>query len=208
MTNGRVNPQFTLADQGITGLETVYYNLLESTLIEQALARKEGELGKGGTFLVSTGKFTGRSPKDKHVVKTASVVDSIWWENNAEMSEAGFEALYEDMIAHMQGRDYFVQDLFGGAEPANRLYVRMVTELAWHGLFIRHMLRRPDPDELEEFTADWTVINCPSFQASPERHDCRSETVIAMNFDRRIILIGGTEYAGENKKSVFSLLNY
>lgn len=208
MTNGRVNPQFTLEDQGITGLETVYYNLLESTLIEQALARKEGELGKGGTFLVSTGKFTGRSPKDKHVVKTASVVDSIWWENNAEMSEAGFEALYEDMIAHMQGRDYFVQDLFGGAEPANRLYVRMVTELAWHGLFIRHMLRRPDPDELEDFTADWTVINCPSFQASPERHDCRSETVIAMNFDRRIILIGGTEYAGENKKSVFTLLNY
>ena len=208
MTNGRVNPQFTLEDQGITGLGTVYYNLLEPTLIEQALERKEGTLGKGGAFLVSTGKFTGRSPKDKHVVKTASVADSIWWENNAAMSEAGFEALYEDMIAHMQGRDYFVQDLFGGADPANRLDVRMVTELAWHGLFIRHMLRRPDADELEEFTADWTVINCPSFQASPERHNCRSETVIAMNFDRRIILIGGTEYAGENKKSVFSLLNY
>jgi phosphoenolpyruvate carboxykinase (ATP) len=172
------------------------------------LERKEGTLGKGGAFLVSTGKFTGRSPKDKHVVKTASVADSIWWENNAAMSEAGFEALYEDMIAHMQGRDYFVQDLFGGADPANRLDVRMVTELAWHGLFIRHMLRRPDADELEAFTADWTVINCPSFQASPERHNCRSETVIAMNFDRRVILIGGTEYAGENKKSVFSLLNY
>ena len=115
MTNGRVNPQFTLEDQGITGLGTVYYNLLEPTLIEQALARKEGELGKGGAFLVSTGKFTGRSPKDKHVVKTASVADSIWWENNAEMSEAGFEALFEDMIAHMQGRDYFVQDLFGSS---------------------------------------------------------------------------------------------
>ena len=129
MTNGRVNPQFTLEDQGITGLGTVYYNLLEPTLIEKALERKEGTLGKGGAFLVSTGKFTGRSPKDKHVVKTASVADSIWWENNAAMSEAGFEALYEDMIAHMQGRDYFVQDLFGGADPANRLDVRMVTEL-------------------------------------------------------------------------------
>jgi phosphoenolpyruvate carboxykinase (ATP) len=167
MTNGRVNPQFTLDDQGITGLGTVYYNLLESTLIEQALARKEGQLGEGGAFLVSTGKFTGRSPKDKHVVKTASVADSIWWENNAAMSEAGFEALYEDMIAHMQGRDYFVQDLFGGADPANRLDVRMVTELAWHGLFIRHMLRRPDADELEEFTCRLDCDKLPLLSSEP-----------------------------------------
>ena len=208
MTAGRLNPTFTLKDQGITGLGNVYYNLIEPAIIEHALARKEGKLGRGGTFLVSTGKFTGRSPKDKHVVKSASVADTIWWDNNAEMSEAGFDTLYDDMIAHMQGRDYFVQDLFGGADPANRLDVRMITELAWHSLFIRHMLRRPDSEELADFTADWTVINCPSFQADPARHNCRSETVIAMNFDRKIILIGGTGYAGENKKSVFSLLNY
>ena len=105
MTNGRVNPQFTLEDQGITGLGTVYYNLLEPTLIEQALARKEGELGKGGAFLVSTGKFTGRSPKDKRVVKTASVADSIWWEKNDEMTEVGFEDLVREMNAHRQGGD-------------------------------------------------------------------------------------------------------
>ena len=208
MTAGRVNPNFTLGDQGITGLGNVYYNLIEPAIIEHALARKEGELGRGGAFLVSTGKFTGRSPKDKHVVKSASVTDTIWWDNNAEMSESGFDTLYDDMISHMQGRDYFVQDLFGGADPANRLDVRMITELAWHGLFIRHMLRRPDAEELADFTADWTVINCPSFLADPARHDCRSETVITMNFNRKIILIGGTEYAGENKKSVFSLLNY
>ncbi|MGB0797771.1 MAG: phosphoenolpyruvate carboxykinase [Planktomarina sp.] len=208
MTVGRVNPNFKLEDQGITGLGNVYYNLIEPALIEEALSRKEGELGRGGAFLVSTGKFTGRSPKDKHVVKTASVEDTIWWENNAAMSAEGFDALYDDMIAHMQGGDYFVQDLFGGADPANRLDVRMVTELAWHGLFIRHMLRRPDADELSDFTPDWTVINCPTFQADPAKHNCRSETVIAMHFDRKIILIGGTEYAGENKKSVFSLLNY
>ena len=208
MGTGRVNPKFTLEHQGITGLGNVYYNLIEPTLIEHALARKEGELGRGGAFLVSTGKFTGRSPKDKHVVKSASVADTIWWDNNAEMSEAGFDTLYDDMVVHMQGRDYFVQDLFGGADPANRLDVRIITELAWHGLFVRHMLRRPDTDELTDFAADWTVINCPSFQADPERHNCRSETVIAMNFSRKIILIGGTEYAGENKKSVFSLLNY
>ncbi len=208
MTNGRVNPDFRLEDQGITGLGTVHYNLIEPDLIEAALRRGEGELGQGGAFLVSTGKFTGRSPKDKHVVKTASVADTIWWDNNAAMSEAGFDALYADMLAHMAGRDYFVQDLVGGADRAHAINVRMVTELAWHGLFIRHMLRRPEREELDEFVADFTIINCPSFMADPKKHDCRSETVIALNFDRKLILIGGTEYAGENKKSVFTLLNY
>ncbi len=208
MTHGRVNPNFRLEDQGITGLGNVYYNLMEPALIEIALKRDEGELGQGGAFLVSTGKFTGRSPKDKHVVKTASVKDSIWWDANAEMSEAGFDALHQDMLAHMQGKDYFVQDLVGGADRAHAINVRMITEMAWHGLFIRHMLRRPDLDEVDEFLADFTVINCPSFQADPAKHDCASETVIALNFDKKIILIGGTEYAGENKKSVFTLLNY
>ncbi|WP_323768156.1 phosphoenolpyruvate carboxykinase [Marinovum sp.] len=208
MTFGRVNPQFRLEDQGIEGLGNVYYNLMEPALIEEALRREEGTLGQGGAFLVSTGKFTGRSPKDKHVVKTESVAESIWWDNNAAMSPEGFDALYDDMVAHMKGRDFFVQDLVGGADPAHCIDVRMVTELAWHGLFIRHMLRRPEREDLDEFTADFTVINCPSFKADPKRHDCRSETVIAMNFDRKLILIGGTEYAGENKKSVFTLLNY
>lgn len=208
MTSGRVNPNFRLEDQGIKGLGNVYYNLIEPALVQTALARGEGTLGKGGSFLVTTGKFTGRSPKDKHVVKTASVADNIWWENNAEMSEAGFDALYNDMVAHMKGRDYFVQDLVGGADPAYAINVRMVTELAWHGLFIRHLLRRPDREDLDDFTADFTIINCPSFKADPAKHDCKSDTVIALNFDRKIILIGGTEYAGENKKSVFTLLNY
>ena len=158
--------------------------------------------------MVTTGKFTGRSPRDKHIVRTPAVADTIWWENNAAMSPEGFSALHADMLEHMKGRDYFVQDLFAGADPAHRLDVRMVTELAWHGLFIRHLLRRPDAEEVDGFTPDYTVINCPSFRADPERHDCRSETVIAMNFDQRLILIGGTEYAGENKKSVFTLLNY
>ncbi|WP_028957211.1 phosphoenolpyruvate carboxykinase [Sulfitobacter sp. 20_GPM-1509m] len=208
MTSGRVNPNFRLEDQGIKELGNVYYNLIEPALVETALARGEGTLGKGGSFLVTTGKFTGRSPKDKHVVKTASVADNIWWENNAEMSEEGFDALYNDMLAHMKGGDYFVQDLVGGADPAHAINVRMVTELAWHGLFIRHLLRRPDREDLEDFTADFTIINCPSFKADPAKHDCKSDTVIALNFDRKIILIGGTEYAGENKKSVFTLLNY
>ncbi len=208
MTFGRVNPKFRLEDQGIEGLESVHYNLIEPALIEAALKNGEGTLGRGGAFLVSTGKFTGRSPHDKHVVRTDSVADNIWWENNAEMSPEGFDALYVDMIAHMKGGTYYVQDLVGGADPAHAIKVRMVTELAWHGLFIRHLLRRPDREALDNFIADFTVINCPSFQADPAKHNCRSETVIAMNIDRKIILIGGTEYAGENKKAVFSLLNY
>ncbi|MEL6243851.1 MAG: phosphoenolpyruvate carboxykinase [Pseudomonadota bacterium] len=208
MTSGHVNPAMKLEHQGIKGLGAVFYNLPEPALVEAAIKAGEGRLGRGGALLVETGKYTGRSPKDKHIVKTASVEDQIWWDANAPMSEAGFDALYADMLAHMEGRDYFVQDLFAGADPAHRLDVRVVTELAWHGLFIRHLLRRPDAEDVETFVPGFTIINSPSFRADPERHDCRSETVIALNFDKKIILIGGTEYAGENKKSVFTLLNY
>ena len=208
MTNGRVNPSHRLEDQGIAGLGSVYYNLIEAALIEAALKRDEGTLGNGGTFLVSTGKHTGRSPKDKFVVRTPSVENTIWWENNKPMDPGKFDTLYADMLAHMKGKDYFVQDLFGGADPEHRLDVRVVTELAWHGLFIRHLLRRPSREELDSFIPEFTIINCPSFKADPERHGCRSETVIALNFDKKLILIGNTAYAGENKKSVFTLLNY
>lgn len=208
MTNGRVNPSQRLEDQGISGLGRVYYNYIEPALVEAAVARGEGTLGKGGAFLCTTGQFTGRSPKDKFVVRTAGVEDTIWWENNAAMAPEAFDRLHADMLTHMQGREYFVQDLFGGADPVYRLDVRMVTELAWHGLFIRHMLRRPERAELDSFVPEWTVINCPSFEADPKRHGCRTSTVIALNFERKMILIGGTAYAGENKKAVFTLLNY
>jgi len=208
MTTGRVNPKRRLEDQGITGLGYVHYNLIEPALVQAAVACGEGVLGIGGALLCSTGQFTGRSPKDKFVVRTPSVEASIWWENNATMAADAWGRLEADMLAHMVGRDYFVQDLYAGADPAHRLDVRVVTELAWHGLFIRHLLRRPARDELDRFTPDWTIINCPSFQADPERHGCRTSTVIALNFDAKRILIGNTAYAGENKKSVFTLLNY
>ncbi len=208
MTTGHVNPEKRLEDQGITGLGSVAYNLIEPALVQAAIARGEGTLGQGGAFLVATGQFTGRSPKDKFVVRSASVEDSIWWDNNAPMAPDAFDRLHDDMLAHMKGRDFFVQDLYAGADPTHRLDVRVVTELAWHGLFIRHLLRRPEREELDSFVPEWTIINCPSFKADPARHGCRSETVIALNFDRRTILIANTEYAGENKKSVFTLLNY
>ncbi|ULB10674.1 phosphoenolpyruvate carboxykinase [Cereibacter azotoformans] len=208
MKFGRVNPAQTLDAQGITGLGEVHYNLIEPALVEAAVKRGEGRLGRGGAFLCSTGAFTGRSPKDKFVVRTPSVEDTIWWENNAPMDPEAFDRLHADMLEHMKGRTYFVQDLFAGADPELRLDVRMVTELAWHGLFIRHMLRRPERTELDSFVPEWTVINCPSFKADPARHGCRTDTVITLNFDKKLILIANTEYAGENKKSVFTLLNY
>ncbi|GLK63262.1 phosphoenolpyruvate carboxykinase [Paracoccus kondratievae] len=208
MTEPRVNPNCRLEDQGITGLGKVHYNLLEPALIEAAIQHGEGRLGLGGTFLVSTGAHTGRSPKDKHVVRTPSVENTIWWENNRPMEPEAFDRLHADMLEHMKGKEYYVQDLYGGADPALRLDVRVVTELAWHGLFIRHLLRRPELAELASFVPEFTIINCPSFKADPAKHGCRSETVIALNFDKKLILIGNTAYAGENKKSVFTLLNY
>ena len=208
MSQTRVNPNCKLEDQGITGLGEVHYNLLEPALIEAAIRRGEGHLGKGGAFLVTTGAKTGRSPKDKHIVRTPSVDAKIWWDNNAAMEPEAFDRLHADMLDHMKGRDYFVQDLYAGADPEQRLDVRVVSELAWHNLFIRHLLRRPEASELAGFTPDWTVINCPSFKADPQRHGCRTDTVIAFHFDRKLIPIANTEYSGENKKGVFTLLNY
>ncbi|TCP59722.1 phosphoenolpyruvate carboxykinase (ATP) [Rhodovulum bhavnagarense] len=208
MQTGRVNPNQRLEDQGITGLAKVHYNLIEPALIEAAITRGEGHLGQGGTFLVTTGEHTGRSPKDKHVVRTPDVEDSIWWENNRPLAPEAFDRLHADMLDHLKGREVFVEDLYVGADAANRLDVRVITEMAWHGLFSRHLLRRPEATELDSFVPGFTVINCPSFKADPERHGCRTQTVVAMNFEKKLILIGDTEYAGEIKKSVFTLMNY
>ena len=208
MHTGRYNPARTLEDTGITGVGSAHYNLLEPALIEAALRRNEGSLGNGGTLLVETGEFTGRSPKDKFTVDEPSVKKTIWWENNPPMSPEHFEQLYQDMLAHMKGGEYFIEDLYSGADPAYRINMRMITELAWHALFNRTMFVRPDMSELETFEPEYTVINCPTFKSDPKRHGCRSETVIAVSIERKMILIGNTQYAGENKKSVFSLMNY
>jgi phosphoenolpyruvate carboxykinase (ATP) len=208
MESGACNPSYRVDRAGITGLGKVHYNLTEPALVEAALRRGEGELGQGGAFLCETGKHTGRSPKDKFVVREPAVEDTVWWENNKPMDPAAFERLKEDMFAHMRGREFFVQDLYAGADPAHRLNVRMINELAWHSLFIRHMLRRPERAELEGFVPGFTVVNCPSFKADPARHGCRSETVIAVSFEQKMILVGDSSYAGENKKGIFSVLNY
>jgi phosphoenolpyruvate carboxykinase (ATP) len=208
MIESPIHPCQSLAALGFTGLGKVHENLTEPALVEAAVKRGEGRLGQGGAFLCSTGQFTGRSPKDKFVVRTASVEGTVWWENNAPMEGTAFDRLLADMQAHMRGGEFFQQDLHAGADVEHRLNVRVLTELAWHALFIRHLLRRPSQTELAGFAPDWTIVNCPSFRADPALHGCRTGTVIALNFDRKLVLIAGTAYAGESKKAVFTLLNY
>jgi len=208
MESGVFNPEHRVEDAGMTGLDHVHYNLQNAALVEAAVRRGEGELGRGGAFLCETGKHTGRSPLDKFVVREPSVEDTVWWENNRPMDPAAFEALKADMFEYMKGGEFFVQDLYCGADPEHRLKVRIVNELAWHSLFVRHMLRRPEMSELTGYTSEFLIVCCPGFKADPARHGCRSETVIAASFEQGLVLIGDSSYAGENKKGIFSVMNY
>jgi phosphoenolpyruvate carboxykinase (ATP) len=205
---GVYNPSNGIAAIGLGGAARVNYNLNESELYEAALRSGEAELTVDGALRAVTGQHTGRSPKDKFVVRDENTDPKIWWDNNKPMSPEHFEILRQDMLAHAAGRTLYVQDLIGGADADNALPTRMVTELAWHALFIRNLLIRPDRSTLSSFQQKLTIINLPSFRADPARHCCRSETVIACDLTNGLVLIGGTSYAGENKKSVFTVLNY
>ncbi len=203
-------PAFGLAEQGIATDAEIHWNLLGAPLVERALAAGEGQLAAGGPLVVATGDHTGRSAKDKFIVRDAETEASVWWgATNKGMSPAHFAALKADFVAALADREtLYAQDLFGGSHPDHRVAVRVITELAWHSLFIRTMLVRPDDAELPGFRPEYTMIDLPRFVADPARHGCRSGTVIAVNFAEKLILIGGTAYAGEMKKSVFGLLNY
>jgi phosphoenolpyruvate carboxykinase (ATP) len=202
-------PAHGLAQQGIDTSAKLFWNLGTPALVEQAVARGEGELAKDGPLVVKTGKHTGRSAQDKFMVRDAETESTIWWDNNKAMSPAHFAALKADFLTALAGKEtLFVADLYGGSQPEHRVNVRVINELAWHNLFIRTLLVRPDAAELKGFTPEFTIIDLPSFRADPARHGCRSETVIAVNLSEKLILIGGTAYAGEMKKSVFGVLNY
>ncbi|MEM8986324.1 MAG: phosphoenolpyruvate carboxykinase [Pseudomonadota bacterium] len=205
-----------VAPQAETGLEVLgfedvkaaHWNLKPPRLYEEALLRGEGRLSADGPLVVETGKHTGRSAGDKFIVRRPAYADEIWWDNAKAMSPQAFETLYDDMKTYAAGRELFVQDLYGGADRDHRIGARVITELAWHALFIRNLLIEPTAEELDVFAADYHIINLPGFSADPERHGTESETVIACDFEEKIILIGGTSYAGETKKSVFSILNF
>ncbi|WP_040305436.1 phosphoenolpyruvate carboxykinase [Ahrensia sp. R2A130] len=196
--------------EGSRLLETanIRWNDGEQALFDLALERGEGRATADGALAVTTGKHTGRSATDKYLVRDEGTEDQVWWDNNQSMSREHFEALKEDFFAHAEGKELVGQELFGGADEDYRIGARIYLEFAWHGLFIRHLLRRPDAAELPGFAPDMTIVNLPSFKADPARHGCKTETVVAVDLTNRLVLIGGTEYAGETKKSVFGALNY
>ena len=171
--------------QGLEQASAVYWNLRPSQIYEMALARGEAEIAGSGPLLVKTGAHTGRSAQDKFIVRDATTEDNVWWDNNKSMTSEQFDALHEDMLAHAAGKEILVQDLFGGADKTHRLATRIVTELAWHSLFIQNLLIEPQPQELDGFDAEFLIVNFPSFKADTARHGSRSETMIAVNFDRK-----------------------
>jgi phosphoenolpyruvate carboxykinase (ATP) len=193
---------------GFHDLAAVYWNLQAPQLYAEALRRDEARIAAGGALVAETGAHTGRSPKDKFVVRDASTEKTVWWDNNGAIAPDEFETLLGDFIEHAKGRELFVQDLYAAADPSARVKTRIFTEFAWHSLFIRNLLIRPELSELDDFLPDLTIVDLPSFRADPKRHGCRTETVIACDFSRRIVLVGGTRYAGEVKKAVFTYLNY
>ncbi len=189
--------------------EMVGWNLTVPALYEHAARRREGMVAEGGPLVVRTGHHTGRSPKDKFIVREPSSEERIWWGKHNQPIEPGFfDRLHRRMLAYLRGKELFVQDLFVGADARYRRPVRVITEYAWHSLFARTMFIVPDDAALAEHTPEFTIIDAPGFHAIPEEEGTRTEVFILMNLAKKLVLIGGTEYAGEIKKSVFTLMNY
>ncbi len=199
-----------LSGQGLTPSGKVHMNLVAPELFQAAIARGEGTLADMGPFVAVTAPHTGRSPNDKFVVKESSTEGDVdWGKVNQPYPEEKFEQLLADVLGYLNGlSDLFVQDLYCGADPAHRLSVRYVTPNAWHASFVRNMFIRPEAPELAAFAANFTVLHAPEFQADPARHGTRTGTFIVLHLARRTILIGGTRYAGELKKAMFTVMNY
>ena len=199
-----------LSAQGLAPKGSIHWNLEAPDLVQTAIRRDEGELAHMGPFVAVTKPHTGRSPNDKFVVKESSTEGDVdWGKVNQPISEAHFEALLADVRGYLNGRDeLFVQDLYCGADADYRLSCRYVTPNAWHANFVRNMFIRPDVAELASFAPNFSILHAPEFQADPAKHGTRTSTFIVLNLAKRMILIGGTRYAGELKKSMFTVMNY
>ncbi len=194
-----------LTDNGVQ----LQQNLSVPVLMEEAVRRGEAQLSSLGALMATTGQYTGRSPKDKFLIDDGETHTRVeWGKTNQPLPPENFDALLREMTAFAQGRELFVFDGFAGADPAYRLPIRIVTQYAWHSLFAHQLFLRPTPDELAEFSPHFTLLDLPDFHADPARHGVRSETVIVLDFTRQMGLICGTQYAGEIKKSIFTVLNY
>lgn len=206
---GLVPSAHGIAQSGITKVSEAYWNLTPSELIEEAIKNGEGTITDTGALMCDTGKFTGRSPKDRFVVEDAKTKDSVWWGNiNIAMSEKHFDGLYSKMIAFLEDKKVYIRDAYAGADKTYRLNLRVINTLAWHNLFCHNMFLRPEKYKLENFDPNFTIICAPEFKADPEVDGTRQDNFAVINLTRRIILIGGTAYAGEMKKGIFSVLNY
>lgn len=195
---------------GIRNINDVFYNLSTAQLVERALYRREGTLSHYGPLVVRTGQHTGRSPNDKFIVKEPTNQDKIWWGKvNSALDEEKFTHLYHKMQAYIQNKDIYVQDCYAGADPEYKMHLRVITETAWHNLFAHNLFRRAkSAAELEEHNPEFTVIDMPNFHANPKIDGTNSEVFVTINFKEKLVLIGGTSYAGEIKKSIFTVLNY
>ena len=201
---------FNLSNQGMINLRLAYWNLTTESLVEEAIFRNEGALVLGGPFVANTGKHTARSANDKFVVRHTDSENNIWWGvYNRPFAADKFEVLYDRMLGFMQGKDVFVQDVYGGADESYRLPVRIVTELAWHSHFVRNMFILPQSlEEYKRFMPEFTIVAMPSFKGAPAVDNTASDTFICLSFEKKLAIIGNSAYAGEIKKSVFTILNY
>ena len=198
-----------LDDLGLTHTGDIHWNLSTAALYEHAVRNGEAELSHYGPLIAMTTPHTGRSPSDKWVVQDDGNKDEVWWgPNNQPFDEAKFDPLFARACAFAQGRDLYVQDLYAGADSRYRLPVRFVTAYAWHSLFVRSLFIHPTAEELENHDPQFTVVNLSPFQADPAVDGTGTETFIVVNFARKLVVIGGTRYAGENKKSIFTVMNY
>ncbi|MDD3242650.1 MAG: phosphoenolpyruvate carboxykinase (ATP) [Eubacteriales bacterium] len=198
-----------LANLGILNPSAVYRNMPVSQLVEKALERGEGTLSNTGALVVTTGKYTGRSPDDKFIVDSEGVHNEIsWGKVNRPISQEKFDAIYEKMVAYLQNREIFVFDGFAGADPTYTMKFRIVNELASENLFIHQLLIRPTEEQLKDYAPDFTIIAAPGFKCSPEHDGVHSEAAIMVDYEKRLVIIAGSQYAGEIKKSVFSVMNY
>jgi phosphoenolpyruvate carboxykinase (ATP) len=185
-----------------------YRNLQPAELVEHAVRNGEGELASNGAFVARTGKYTGRTPNDKFTVREPSSEAEVWWDNNKPMEPETYRGLKRKAQTAMRSRRLYVVDAYGGADPEHRIAVRFAVEKAWHALFIRSLLIRPSAEELDRFQPDWHIIDLSTETCDPAKDGTRGDAVIALNFAEREVLIMGTEYAGEMKKSVFTILNF
>lgn len=201
--------QHGLDQQGIHNVNQVFWNLNTAALVENAIRRREGLLAAGGALAVRTGQYTGRSPHDKFVVREPTTQDRIWWGAvNRPFDPARFDALYGRLLAYLQGSDLYVQDCFAGADPGHQIPIRVITEYAWHNLFARQIFIRPDWKKTSEHVRRFTIIDVPRFHAYPDLDGTRSEAFVIVHLAKNLVIIGGTSYAGEMKKSVFTILNF